>query len=154
MTSIMWFRRDLRLHDNPALREAAGAGPVLGLFVLDPALWDNAGPARRAWLAANLRSLDDSMDDRLCIRIGSAPSVVPLVLGEVDADRLHVTRDFTPYGHKRDHAVVGALPAGVEGIATGTPYTVAPGDDQERVGRALQGVHAVQQGVACARMGR
>ncbi len=72
MTSIMWFRRDLRLRDNPALREAAGAGPVLGLFVLDRALWDNAGPARRAWLAANLRSLDDSMDGRLCIRIGPA----------------------------------------------------------------------------------
>ena len=127
MTSIMWFRRDLRLRDNPALREAAGAGPVLGLFVLDPALWDNAGPARRAWLAANLRSLDDSMDGRLCIRIGAAPLVVPRVLGEVDAERLHVTRDFTPYGHKRDHAVVDALPAGVEGIATGTPYAVAPG---------------------------
>ena len=127
MTSIMWFRRDLRLRDNPALREAAGAGPVLGLFVLDQALWDNAGPARRAWLAANLRSLDDSMDGRLCIRIGSAPSVVPQVLGEVDAGQLHVTRDFTPYGHKRDHAVVDALPDGVEGIATGTPYAVAPG---------------------------
>jgi len=97
------------------------------LFVLDPALWENAGPARRAWLAANLRSLDDSMGGRLCIRIGSAPSVVPRVLGEVDADQLHVTRDFTPYGHKRDHAVVEALPDGVEGIATGTPYAVAPG---------------------------
>ena len=127
MTSIMWFRRDLRLRDNPALREAAGAGPVLGLFVLDQALWDNAGPARRAWLAANLRSLDDSMDGRLCIRIGSAPSVVPRVLGEVDAEQLHVARDFTPYGHKRDQAVVEALPDGVAGIATGTPYAVAPG---------------------------
>ncbi len=127
MTSIMWFRRDLRLRDNPALRAAAGAGSVLGLFVLDPALWENAGPARRAWLAANLRSLDDSMGGRLSIRIGSAPSVVPRVLGEVDADQLHVTRDFTPYGHKRDHAVVEALPDGVEGIATGTPYAVAPG---------------------------
>jgi deoxyribodipyrimidine photo-lyase len=127
MTSIMWFRRDLRLRDNPALREAAGAGPVLGLFVLDQALWGNAGPARRAWLAANLRSLDASMDGRLCIRIGSAPSVVRGVLGEVDAKQLHVTRDFTPYGHRRDHAVVEALPDGVEGIATGTPYAVAPG---------------------------
>ncbi|MET0839738.1 MAG: deoxyribodipyrimidine photo-lyase, partial [Marmoricola sp.] len=127
MTSIMWFRRDLRLRDNPALREAAGAGPVLGLFVLDPALWDNAGPARRAWLAANLRSLDDSMDGRLCVRMGSAASVVPRVLDEVDAEQLHVARDFTPYGHKRDQAVVEALPDGVQGVATGTPYAVAPG---------------------------
>ena len=88
------------------------------------------------------------MDGRLCIRIGSAPSVVPQVLGEVDADQLHVTRDFTPYGHKRDHAVVDALPDGVEGIATGTPYAVAPGTIKNGSGRSLQGVHAVQQGVA------
>ena len=54
MTSIMWFRRDLRLRDHPALRRAADAGDVLGLFVLDPALWAGAGPARRAWLAASL----------------------------------------------------------------------------------------------------
>ncbi|MCW2808937.1 MAG: deoxyribodipyrimidine photolyase, partial [Marmoricola sp.] len=67
MTSIMWFRRDLRLRDNPALREAADHGPVLGLFVLDPGLWRNAGPARRAWLAASLRSLDESMGGHLCL---------------------------------------------------------------------------------------
>ena len=48
MTSIMWFRRDLRLRDNPALRAAAADGPVLGLFVLDPVLWRSAGPSRRA----------------------------------------------------------------------------------------------------------
>ncbi len=127
MTSIMWFRRDLRLRDNPALREAAAAGPVLGLFVLDPGLWDNAGPARRAWLAATLRSLDDSMGGRLCIRMGSAKTVVPAMVEDVDADQLHVTREFTPYAHSRDHAVVKALPDGVEGVATGTPYAVAPG---------------------------
>src|SRR5688572_20489527 len=127
MTSIMWFRRDLRLRDNPALRQAAGAGPVLGLFVLEPALWDGAGPARQAWLAANLRSLDDSMDGRLCIRMGSASSVVPDTVTEVGADQLHVARDFSPYGQSRDQAVVRALPAGVEGVATGTPYAVAPG---------------------------
>ena len=77
MTSIMWFRRDLRLRDHPALRAAADNGPVLGLFVLDPALWGGAGPARRAWLAASLRSLDESMGGRLCVRLGSRASVVP-----------------------------------------------------------------------------
>ena len=51
MTSIMWFRRDLRLRDHPALRAAAAEGPVLGLFVLDPALWAGAGRGRRAFLA-------------------------------------------------------------------------------------------------------
>ncbi len=127
MTSIMWFRRDLRLRDHPALRAAAQNGSVLGLFVLDSALWENAGPARRAWLAANLRSLDESIDGRLCLRLGSPSEVVPRVAREVVADQVHVTNDFSPYGRPRDRAVVEGLPEGVEGIATGTPYAVPPG---------------------------
>ncbi len=127
MTSIMWFRRDLRLRDNPALRGAASHGPVLGLFVLDPVLWRAAGPARRAWLAANLRALDESIDARLCIRLGAASSVVPGTAVDVGSPQVHVSNDFTPYGRSRDRAVVEALPEGVEGIATGTPYAVTPG---------------------------
>ncbi len=123
----MWFRRDLRLRDHPALRQAAEHGDVLGLFVLDPSLWGGAGPVRRAWLAATLRSLDDSMGGRLCIRVGRPASVVPLMAERVGADQVHVTNDFTPYGRARDRAVVEALPDHVEGVATGTPYAVAPG---------------------------
>ena len=41
---ILWFRRDLRLTDHPALAEAArGGDEVLGLFVRDPQLIDRAG---------------------------------------------------------------------------------------------------------------
>jgi deoxyribodipyrimidine photo-lyase len=127
MTSIMWFRRDLRLRDNPALRAAADQGPVLALFVLDPLLWDGGGRARRAWLAANLRSLDESLGGRLCVRLGHPGSVVPQVVGEAGAEQVHVSNEFTPYGRARDRAVVDALPAGVTGVATGTPYAVPPG---------------------------
>ncbi len=63
-SAVMWFRRDLRLADNPALVEASGAGAVLPLFVLDPALWGPAGPSRRAYLGASLRSLDASLRQR------------------------------------------------------------------------------------------
>src|SRR5687768_10922527 len=98
MTSIMWFRRDLRLRDNPALRAAAEHGPVLGLFVLDPALWRVAGPARRAWLAASLRSLDESMGGLLCVRLGRPDSQVPRVAADLGAEQVHVSNDFSPYG--------------------------------------------------------
>ena len=100
---------------------------MLGLFVIDPGLWRSAGPARRAWLAASLRSLDESIDGRLCVRLGRPSSVVPRLAREVGAGQVHVTNDFTPYGRARDRAVVEALPEGVEGVATGTPYAVAPG---------------------------
>ncbi|WP_248579848.1 deoxyribodipyrimidine photo-lyase [Nocardioides sp. InS609-2] len=127
MTAVMWFRRDLRLRDNPALRAAAANGDVLGLFVLDPVLWRSAGAARRGWLAASLRALDQSMDGRLCIRLGAPASVVPSVLAEVGATALHVANDCTPYARTRDRAVVAALPESVSGLASGTPYAVPPG---------------------------
>jgi len=138
MTSIMWFRRDLRLRDNPALRAAAENGSVLGLFVLEPGLWNGAGPARRAWLAAGLRSLDESMGGRLCIRSGRPASAVPRMASDVGADQVHVANDFTPYARERDRAVVEALPDGVTGVATGTPYAVPPGTVRNGSGDAYK----------------
>ena len=127
-TAIMWFRRDLRLRDNPALRAAADAGDVLPLFVLDQRLWDRAGAARRAWLAATLQRLDESLDGRLSIRLGDPAQVVPRVAEEVGAGSVHVARDASPFALRRDRVVVDALTgAGVEGVATGTPYAVEPG---------------------------
>jgi deoxyribodipyrimidine photo-lyase len=138
MTSLMWFRRDLRLRDHPALRAAAADGPVLALFVLDEVLWRGAGPARRAWLAATLRALDDATGGRLCVRIGDPASVVPALAGEVDASHVHVSRDFSPYGTRRDRAVVEALPDGVQGVATGSPYAVDPGTVRNGSGKPYQ----------------
>src|SRR4051812_43066643 len=50
VTSVLWLRRDLRLHDHPALHEAAKDGPVVALFVLDPRLLKPAGAPRIAFL--------------------------------------------------------------------------------------------------------
>ncbi|WP_435201788.1 cryptochrome/photolyase family protein [Janibacter sp. GS2] len=127
-TALLWFRRDLRLRDHPALHEAAGRGDVLPLFVIDPSLWKPSGGAKLAWLAATLRSLDESMDGRLVVRLGDPAEVVPRVAAEVAADSVHVSRENEPYGMARDHRVVAALrEAGVEGVATGSPYAVDPG---------------------------
>ncbi len=59
---IYWFRRDLRLSNNPSLTAAALAsgGHVLPVYILDPALLNGrwASPARSAFLMAGLRALD------------------------------------------------------------------------------------------------
>ena len=68
-SSVLWFRRDLRLVDNPALIAAAADGAVLPLFVLDPALWGPAGAARRAYLAASLAALSGAVGG-LAVREG------------------------------------------------------------------------------------
>ena len=54
----MWFRRDLRLRDHPALAAAADADRVVALFVLDDALRQPSGAPRLAFLYQSLRDLD------------------------------------------------------------------------------------------------
>ena len=127
----MWFRRDLRLSDNPALVEAGADGEVLPLFVLDPRLWGPAGPSRQAYLAGSLRSLDASLRQRrgtLSVVRGDPVRRVVLAARAVGAERVHVSADFGPYGRERDEAVEQALAeAGIELVRTGSPYAVDPG---------------------------
>jgi deoxyribodipyrimidine photo-lyase len=131
MTSVLWLRRDLRRRDNPALlaaRDAAGDGDLVVAFVVDPLLWEVGGPVRRAWLAANLRALDDSLDGNLTLLHGNPRAVVPRLAERVGASSVHVTRETTPVGRRRDEVVAGRLgAAGVEWVETGTPYAVGPG---------------------------
>mgnify|MGYP003339419463 CR=1 FL=1 len=65
--AILWLRRDLRLHDHPALVAAlAGGRPVVPLYVLDDALLGGRfASANRAWfLAGCLRSLAADLEAR------------------------------------------------------------------------------------------
>jgi deoxyribodipyrimidine photo-lyase len=126
MPAVMWFRRDLRTRDNPALLEACAEGEVLPLFVLDPALWGPSGPSRRSHLVASLRAL--GADVPLSVVHGDPVRRVVEAAREVGADRVHVAADYGPYGHARDLEVERALAdAGVELARTGSPYAVAPG---------------------------
>ena len=126
MPAVLWFRRDLRLTDHPALSAAAAAGPVLPLFVLDPALLGAAGGPRKAYLARSLAALDGSLralGGHLVVRTGDAAEVVPAVAREVGATSVHVSAECTPYGRTRDARVA----AGVQLEAVGSPYAVTPG---------------------------
>ncbi|GAA1605136.1 deoxyribodipyrimidine photo-lyase [Kribbella hippodromi] len=138
MTAVMWFRRDLRLADNPALLDAvaAGGGRVLGLFVLDSLLWGRSGDPRREQLAASLRALSASMGGRLVVRSGDPAEVVPAVAGEVGAASVHVSGDYGPYGQERDLAVERAL--GCPLVRTGSAYAVAPRRVLNQQGRSYQ----------------
>ena len=126
MAAVLWFRRDLRVRDNPALLAALDAGAVTPLFVVDPALWGGAGDARRAWLAASVRALDERLGGRLAVRYGDPVTVVPALAREVGATSVHVAAETTPTGRRRDAAVERAL-GDVAWRATGSPYAVGPG---------------------------
>ncbi|RZT13854.1 deoxyribodipyrimidine photo-lyase [Mycobacterium sp. BK558] len=130
MTAVMWFRRDLRLADLPALLAAArdddADGEVLACYVLDPRLEASSGPRRLRYLYDALRDLQERLDGRLLITRGDPAARIPKLAKAVDASAVHVSDDFTPFGRRRDDRVRDAL-GDVDLVATGSPYLVSPG---------------------------
>jgi len=140
-TAILWFRRDLRLDDLPALAAAAGAGGdgVVPLFVVDPSLLRAAGPNRRRFLAEALRALDHELGGALVLRGGDPRRVVPALAADTGASVVAATADFGPHGAARDGAVAEALAtAGRELRRVDSPYAVAPGTVRAKSGSPLR----------------
>ena len=135
-TALLWFRRDLRLSDNPALVEAVrSADDVVGAFCLDPALLQPSGDARRSHLLRTLAALHEATGGNLVIRTGDPVAVIPELAVEVEAASVHQAEDFGPYGRRRDDAVAErVVGAGMELVRSGSPYAVPPGSILNRSG--------------------
>ena len=127
MSTLLWFRRDLRLHDLPALTDAAAAdGEVLACYVLDPRLTATSGPRRLQFLYDSLRELRDALDGRLFVTTGRPEERIPALAKAVSATAVHVSADHAPFGRRRDDAVRDSL-GDIPLHATGSAYLVSPG---------------------------
>ena len=104
-TAVVWYRRDLRLHDHEPLVDAANADELLAVFVFDPREYGTArfggrhsfsyektGPYRtrfRLEAVSDLRTrLRDAGSD-LVVRVGSPEDVVAELAADVDADTVY-----------------------------------------------------------------
>ncbi|WP_374246449.1 deoxyribodipyrimidine photo-lyase/cryptochrome family protein [Zoogloea sp.] len=79
--SVVWFKRDLRLHDHAALHAAARRGPVLCLYAVEPSLWAEPDAARQhyAFILESLRDLYRALrgcGGRLHVVTGEMPDVL------------------------------------------------------------------------------
>ncbi len=140
MPAIWWIRRDLRLHDNPALDAALTRGAVLPVFILDPFFEASpyASEKRIAFMLGGLRALDAALRERgsrLIVRRGSPPAELARLLAESGASAIFAQSDPSAYARRRDAAVAARLPLTlVDGLAAhpveavlkpdGRPYTV------------------------------
>ena len=121
----MWFRRDLRIADNPALLEAISSGDeVVPVFILDKKLINATGNKRLAYLGQSLRALDESLGNTLHVMIGDQVDVLKDLMSRYNATSVHVSAEYEPYGVARDNRVESA---GIPLTKTGSPYAVAPG---------------------------
>jgi deoxyribodipyrimidine photo-lyase len=113
--SIVWFRNDLRLADNPALLAGLGAGrPVVPVYVFDPKT-DGIRPpgaASRWWLHHALTALDAALrriGSRLILRHGPAAQVIKQLASEHDVSAVYWNRAYDRGSRERDTRLKEAL---------------------------------------------
>jgi deoxyribodipyrimidine photo-lyase len=112
---IVWFRRDLRLSDHPALSAAASNGTaVVPCFILDEAAagaW-RAGGASRWWLHGSLEALGRAIADkgcRLVLRRGDTAKELIALATTTGAKAVYASRAFEPWASRLEHDVRRAL---------------------------------------------
>ena len=123
--SILWFRRDLRIGDHPALNAAIEAGDeIVPVFILDEKSNFYGGSKRKAYFSQSLRELDKSLGNKLQIITGDQISVLKELKKKYSADSVHISAEYEPTGAALDAKIEAA---GIELTRTGSPYAVAPG---------------------------
>lgn len=109
--ALVWFRNDLRLDDNPALRAAIEGGhDIVAVYVHDPdgeGDWA-PGEASNAWRARSLDALDRSLRERgaaLHYFAGHAAPTLAAIAATTGAQAVFWNRRYEPAVERRDAAV-------------------------------------------------
>ena len=114
--TIVWFRHDLRLDDNPALAAAAARGRVVPVFIHAPdeeAPWE-PGAASRWWLHHSLERLATALAKAgapLVIRRGPSLAALESLAREFAATHVAWNRRYEPAVIRRDTTIKQALAA-------------------------------------------
>ena len=133
MSVVMWFRRDLRRQDNPALNAAIAHAAltdsaVTPMVMIDDSMWPGWNQAKQYYLSQSLHDLNQNLDGTLVVRHGNPSEQVVEVARSVGATSVHIAADFTPEGMARDAAVEAELgKLGIQLVRTGSFYAISPG---------------------------
>jgi deoxyribodipyrimidine photo-lyase len=110
-TALVWFRQDLRLADNPALRAAASAArQVIPVYIWSPeeeGAWA-PGAASRWWLHESLRSLDATLRERgsrLILARGPAVETLLSIAAQTGATQVYWSRRTEPAARAVEQAL-------------------------------------------------
>jgi len=113
--ALVWFRRDLRLADNPALGAAVRRHATIVPVFIDETDGDDPwapGAAQRVWLHGSLRALDhdlSTLGSRLIIRRGPAQAALTELVAQTSAAAVYWNRLYDPHTVDRDRGIKRAL---------------------------------------------
>lgn len=143
--TLVWFRNDLRLGDNPALAKALSRkGPVIPVYIWGPAEeapWAPGG-ASRYWLHQSLAHLQADIARKggaLIVRRGGALDVLRRLIAETGAGAVYWNRRYEPAVIARDRAVkAGLREDGIEAESFNASLLFEPWDVTNKSGQPFQ----------------
>jgi deoxyribodipyrimidine photo-lyase len=141
-TAVVWFRRDLRVHDHPPLATAAREYErVVPVFVLDRRLLHGRfpSPSRTGFLLGSLGALREALRERggdLLLREGRPEAVQPALARDTGAEAVLFASDVSPFAMDRDARVEAALrEAGIAPLRTPGNFVADVGRPRTQDGR-------------------
>lgn len=130
--TLVWFRQDLRLADNPALHEAVKNGSVMAVYILDDKTPGEfkMGAASRWYLHYSLASLNKSLDNQLNFYCGDAQTIILELVKKHHITAVYWNRCYEPWRIKADAALKSKLPIckSFNGSLLWEPWQVLKGD--------------------------
>jgi len=140
--AVVWFRRDLRVHDHPPLvRALAAHDHVVPAFVFDRRLIRGRfpSPGRTQFLLESLAELEGALRERggrLVVREGRPAREIAALAVEVGAEAVYLASDVSPYARARDRAARAALEqVGVRAVPTPGNFCADIGKIRTKDGR-------------------
>lgn len=130
LVGIHWFRKGLRLHDNPALIKALKkCSKVYPVFVWDPFFARNnfAGPNRWRFLVESLKDLDEGLrklNSRLFVFRGNPKEVLPQIFNDWNVQLISFEEDTEPYAKIRDNFIIDHCKANQIEVITASSHTL------------------------------
>jgi len=93
MNVLVWFKRDLRIHDHPALARAAEIGAVLPLYIVEPQYWTLPDTSARQWAftaeaLVDLRGQLAGIGAPLVVRVGDAVHILARICRQNSITRI------------------------------------------------------------------
>ncbi len=135
--TLVWFRQDLRIGDNPALSHAAARGDLLPIYIYDdthPQRWA-PGAASRWWLHHSLSALNQSLQQQLRLFQGDPLQLIPQLLKQTGIQRVVWNRCYEPWQIARDQALKALLHSlGIEVVSFNASLLWEPWEVSKRDG--------------------
>lgn len=105
--SLVWFRQDLRVKDNPALNAACDRGKIVPIYIHDTSLPENRHPGSvtKWWLHHSLNSLNERLNGHLQVYTGEPESVITSLMKQHNIDAIFWNRCYEPWHVKRDKQI-------------------------------------------------